>query len=95
MDELIRRLQVLSRKAAKLEAVVETLKANNHTLQTRVSDLETGTETQAAAYQSIKEQYETLKLVKSLETPESRDAMKAKIDLYLKEIDLCLKSFGA
>lgn len=94
MDELIRRLQVLSRKAAKLEAVVESLKTDNKTLEGRVAELENGVASQTEAYQTMVEQYETLKLVKSLDTSESRDAIKAKIDLYLKEIDLCLKSFG-
>ena len=86
MDELIRRLQVLNRKAAKMEAAISSLKADNKALQSRLETLESGMAEKEEAYQSMVEQYETLKLVKSLDTTESRDAMKAKIDLYLKEI---------
>lgn len=42
----------------------------------------------------IEEKYEALKLAKSIGSPEDRDEVMAKIDLYLKEIDICLKTLG-
>jgi hypothetical protein len=46
------------------------------------------------AYSLLSEQYEALKLVKNMENGADREAVREKIDLYLKEIDTCLKSFG-
>lgn len=42
----------------------------------------------------IEEKYEALKLAKSIDSPDDREEVMAKIDLYLKEIDICLRTLG-
>ncbi|MEZ4830150.1 MAG: hypothetical protein R3C61_28280 [Bacteroidia bacterium] len=43
---------------------------------------------------ALTEKYETAKLVNSLQNGQDLLAVQAKIDDYIKEIDICLKNFG-
>ncbi len=94
MDEILLRLQELSRKVVKLEKSLRQAEEAKHALADRVSTLEAALQAKEEVHQGFMQKYEALKLSKSIASPEDRTAIQQKIDLYLEEIDLCLKSLG-
>ena len=96
MDNLLQRLQEANRTAAKLERLILRMKQENDQLQKMLEVLEGKLEEKERDYEEMVEKYEAVKLAKSL-SPNSNgnhEAVHEKIDLYLKEIDICLKNFG-
>ena len=94
MENLLRKLQENNRKAAKLERLILRLKEDNGKLHKQLRDLRKAVEAKEEAYTEILEKYEAVKLVKHIDNDQDKAAIQAKIDLYIKEIDACLKNFG-
>ena len=94
MDEILRILQQVQRKAARLERQVVQLQTKREALEARVGELENRLLQQQAAYAALEQQYEAAKMVRQLDVGEDRESLRNKIDLYLHEIDICLKNFG-
>lgn len=96
MDELLQRLRATTKKAAKLERQILWLKEDQEHLSEEVARLKAELTDRRKAFTELEEKYEAVSLVKSLgsDNEEDRKAVQSKIDLYLKEIDICLKSFG-
>jgi len=94
MEEILQSLQGLQRKAARLEREVSRLKAEKAEVEQRLLDMEARLQTQQEAYEDLSQHYEAAKVVGTLGKTEDREALKAQIDLYLKEIDICLNNFG-
>lgn len=94
MVNVLPKLQEIGRKIAKLERVIVRLKKENQQLEEQVKELQHQLNGEQEAHKIVQEKYEAVKLVKSL--PQNLDvaAVQEKIDLYLKEIDICLKNFG-
>jgi predicted transcriptional regulator len=94
MDELLRRLQDINRKAVKLEKAMQKLQAEKDRLGKELKEARAELDSKNGELNGMGERYEALKLAKSIGNPEDRDSVMAKIDLYLKEIDICLKTLG-
>lgn len=96
MDELLQRLQAITKKAAKLERQIIWLKEDHEHLVEEVGRLKAGLSEKDKVIAELEERYEAVSLAKSLgsASEEDRQAVQSKIDLYLKEIDFCLKSLG-
>ncbi|RMG73815.1 MAG: hypothetical protein D6722_03235 [Bacteroidetes bacterium] len=94
MDELVRRIEAVSRKAVAVQQQLAQLAQERDRLQERIAELEAQLSRRDADRQEMMEKYEAVKLAKSLNNQADREAVLAQIDLYLKEIDLCLNSFG-
>ncbi len=93
MDNVRRLIQKLTQKVEKLDAHV------NHLTQQRDALLETLAVEEAQRKAKEKElgemeqKYEAAKLVKDLGEGQNNEEIKAKIDSYLKDIDICLEYF--
>ena len=96
MDEILRILQQLQRKAGRLERQMVQAQARREALEARVSELEDRLLQQQTAYAALEQQYEAAKTVQQLKLDlgEDQESLREKIDLYLQEIDICLKNFG-
>lgn len=96
MDNLLQRLQEANRTATKLEWLILRIKQENDQLLKKVSDLSNQLEDKGKDLDEMVEKYEAMKLVKSISADSNgnQDAVHEKIELYLKEIDICLKNFG-
>ncbi len=94
MEALLRRLTELTRKAVKLEKQLQSLQQEKIQLQAALEAAQSTISASDDQSSELKEKYEALKLAKSIEHPDDRDAVMSKIDLYLKEIDICLKTLG-
>lgn len=94
MVNLLPKLQEIGRKLTKLERVIVRLRKENQQLSERVQELEKELDGMQQEQKSTEEKYEAIKLVKSLPPQSDLTAVHEKIDLYLKEIDICLKNFG-
>jgi predicted nucleic acid-binding Zn-ribbon protein len=96
MDEILRILQQVQRKAARLERQMVQAHTRREALEARVSELEDRLLQQQAAYAALEQKYEAAKTVQQLKLDlgEDQESLRAKIDLYLQEIDICLKNFG-
>ncbi|MEM6804765.1 MAG: hypothetical protein AAF696_25430 [Bacteroidota bacterium] len=94
MDELLRRLQESNRKAAKLERLVLRMKEDKEKLRSNFDALKTEMASREEELEGMKEKYEAVKLAKHMDPSTDRKAVQEKIDLYIKEIDACLKRFG-
>ncbi len=94
MEELIRKLQEVSRKTSQLSAAVNDLQQEREILLTRIKELEdTLTGKEASLRRHETSQGAARKGQLSLDGVD-REALQAQIDRYLQEIDLCLKRFG-
>lgn len=85
---------MVSRKAAGVQRQLTQMAHEKNRLTARISELEAQLDRREAAYREMAEKYEAVKLAKSLNNQADREAVLARIDLYLKEIDVCLNSFG-
>lgn len=94
MDALLRRLTEVTRKAVKLEKQLQSLQQEKIQLQTALEAAQNTISASDDQSSELQEKYEALKLARSIEHPEDRDVVMSKIDLYLKEIDICLKTLG-
>ena len=94
MENLLRKLQETNRKAAKLERLILRLQEDNGKLQEQLRNMQKAVEAKDEAYSEMKEKYEAVKLVKHIDNDQDKAAIQAKIDLYIKEIDACLRNFG-
>jgi chromosome segregation ATPase len=94
MDELLRQIQQVQRKARQMGQQLEKMQARQAALQQQLMEAREALSEKEKAFALLTEQYEALKLIKSMDNGTDREAVREKIDLYLKEIDTCLKSFG-
>ncbi|MEM7370592.1 MAG: hypothetical protein AAF587_18415 [Bacteroidota bacterium] len=94
MVNLLPKLQEIGRKLTKLERVILHLRKENQQLNKRVQELEKEVRGLQEEQKTTEEKYEAIKLVKSLPQHADLATVHEKIDLYLKEIDICLKNFG-
>ena len=94
MDELLRRLQETNRKAVKLERLILRMKEEKEKLRTNFDALKTEMASRDTELNEMQEKYEAVKLAKQISPDTDRKAVQEKIDLYIKEIDACLKRFG-
>jgi hypothetical protein len=94
MDQLLPRLQEVSRKAHKLAQLVVRLQQDKLKLEEEKKTLIHQMKELEGRHEEALQRYEAVKLAKSLHQTEDRETVQAKIDLYLKEIDDCLKNFG-
>lgn len=94
MDELLRRLQETNRKAVKLERLILRMKEEKDKLRNNFDALKTEMASRDTELNEMQEKYEAVKLAKQISPDTDRKAVQEKIDLYIKEIDACLKRFG-
>ena len=94
MDELLRRLQETNRKAIKLERLILRMKEEKDKLRNNFDALRTEMASRDTELNEMQEKYEAVKLAKQISPDTDRKAVQEKIDLYIKEIDACLKRFG-
>jgi len=94
MDELLRRLQETNRKAVKLERLILRMKEEKDKLRSNFDALKTEMASRDTELNEMQEKYEAVKLAKQISPDTDRKAVQEKIDLYIKEIDACLKRFG-
>ena len=94
MEELIRKLQEVNRQAEKLTVAIKDLQKERDELQTRVSELEQTLTGKDAASRTNQTRLEAARLGQLTIDESDRQALRAQIDHYLQEIDLCLKRFG-
>ncbi|MEL6250470.1 MAG: hypothetical protein AAFR87_00560 [Bacteroidota bacterium] len=94
MDELLRRLQETNRKAIKLERLILRMKEEKDKLRSNFDALKTEMASRDTELNEMQEKYEAVKLAKQISPDTDRKAVQEKIDLYIKEIDACLKRFG-
>ncbi|MDW3650384.1 MAG: hypothetical protein R8P61_25135 [Bacteroidia bacterium] len=94
MDELLRRLQETNRKAIKLERLILRMKEEKDKLRNNFDALKTEMASRDVELNDMQEKYEAVKLAKQISPDTDRKAVQEKIDLYIKEIDACLKRFG-
>ena len=94
MDDLLQHLQHVHRKVTQLEKRLVDMKTEQQAAQRRIGELEGQLKAREEAYQALNQQYEAARVVRGIASEGDREALQAKIDLYLQEIDICLKSFG-
>jgi len=94
MDELLRRLQETNRKAAKLERIILRMNEEKEKLRGHLDALKTEVASQEVTIVEMQGKHEAVKLAKHIGPDTDRKAVQEKIDLYIKEIDACLKRFG-
>lgn len=94
MDALLRKMTEVTRKAVKLEKQLQSLQQEKIQLQTALEAAQNTISASDDQSSVLQEKYEALKLARSIEHPDDRDEVMSKIDLYLKEIDICLKTLG-
>lgn len=99
VKELLTQLRDLGDKAEYLSQRLSILVEENRSLKAQVAGLESDLEAQAAAHRSLTEQYDMLKLARSVGegsqdgNPEA-ELLKKKINDYIREIDQCLRLIG-
>lgn len=94
MEELIRKLQEISKKAVSMAAAIEDLQQERDALRSRVSELEQTLTGKDDALANHKTRLEAARLGQLMIDDADRQALRDQIDHYLQEIDLCLKRFG-
>lgn len=94
MNEILLRLQELSSVVNHLEKRLRQSQTERKALTDRIAALEAALQAKEQAHEDFIHKYEALKLSKSISSPQERADVQQKIDLYLKEIDLCLKQLG-
>ncbi|MDX2247664.1 MAG: hypothetical protein SF052_12845 [Bacteroidia bacterium] len=94
MDELLQKFQGTNQKAAKLERLLLRLRQDHDQMQAKIEALTKALEEKDREITALTEKYEALNRAKSLNNGPDVQAIQAKIDDYLKEIDICLKNFG-
>lgn len=94
MDEILRRLQKSKQKLDLLEQTLQQVVEEREQLLSELDSLREELAIQSKAYDELAERYEALKVVKSLNGEVDREAIRKQIDLYLEEIDICLKNLG-
>lgn len=79
----------------RLERVILKLKDEKAQLAETVGVLKSALADKDRALDQVEDRIEAAKLSQHLDTDDvARQAVKDKIDMYIKEIDECLKSFG-
>jgi chromosome segregation ATPase len=94
MDEILLTLQQVHRKVARLEREIDQLRQAKAEAEAQVQDLAAQVQERDEAYAALQQQYEAARAIQGLSMEGDREALQAKIDLYLQEIDICLKNFG-
>lgn len=94
MEELIRKLQEVSRKASQMSSMIIDLRAERDELRSRVSELEETVTGKDDALRTNLTQLEAARIGQLTIDDADRQALRSQIDIYLQEIDLCLKRFG-
>lgn len=94
MEELIRKLQEVSRKASQMSSMITDLRAERDELRNRVSELEETVTGKEDALRTNLTQLEAARIGQLTIDDADRQALRSQIDIYLQEIDLCLKRFG-
>ncbi|MEZ4777361.1 MAG: hypothetical protein R3D00_29560 [Bacteroidia bacterium] len=94
MDELLHKFQGTNQKAAKLERLLLRLRQEHDQMKEKIEELTQALEEKDREMAALTEKYEAVKLVKSINNGQDLQAVQAKIDDYIKEIDICLKNFG-
>lgn len=94
MEELIRKLQEVSRKASQMSSMITDLRAERDELRSRVSELEETVTGKDDALRTNLTQLEAARIGQLTIDDADRQALRSQIDIYLQEIDLCLKRFG-
>ncbi len=94
MEELLHKLETSRNLLVQLGSEISRLKRENETLSQAVQEAQGNLDDKVLECEEWKQKYEALRLAKSMDNPEAREALQAKIDLYLNEINTCLKLFG-
>ncbi len=94
MDDIFQKLQSVQRKVSRLEAQIRGMKEEQQKTDAYIEELKATLRTKDESIEALQQQYEAAQVVKQLVDEGDRDALQAKIDLYIQEIDICLKNFG-
>ncbi|MEO0471013.1 MAG: hypothetical protein AAF206_15405 [Bacteroidota bacterium] len=94
MEEILRRLQESNQKAVKLERLLGRMRETCTNLETELTQLQADLADKEQTIADLTEKYDAAKVARSLHNGEDNEMVRSKIDLYLKEIDICLKSLG-
>ncbi|MEM8887243.1 MAG: hypothetical protein AAGD28_04590 [Bacteroidota bacterium] len=78
----------------KLERLILRMKEEKDKLRNNFDALKTEMASRDTELNEMQEKYEAVKLAKQISPDTDRKAVQEKIDLYIKEIDACLKRFG-
>ncbi len=97
MEQLLKKLDEISEKAEYLNSRTTDLVAENRSLKGKVTTLEKQLSEREEAYSSLSEQFEIIRMARSMEGEngsEHAEELKQKINEYIREIDQCLKLIG-
>jgi chromosome segregation ATPase len=94
MEEILHKLHSVSKKVEKLEKKFHRLKQDRDQLHDTLQEAKTLLGEKARALVELEERYEAAKVVNSLGNKGDYKEIQAKIDNYLKEIDICLSILG-
>lgn len=94
MEELIRKLQEVNRKASQMSSIIKDLQLERNELRSRVSELENTLTGKDDALRNNQTRLEAARIGQLTIDDGDRQALRDQIDHYLQEIDLCLKRFG-
>ena len=87
-------MQEVSRKASQMSSMITDLRAERDELRSRVSELEETVTGKDDALRTNLTQLEAARIGQLTIDDADRQALRSQIDIYLQEIDLCLKRFG-
>ena len=94
MEEILQGFRVSQKKVSTLEQSILHLQTQKRTLANELDLLKRELAEKEQQITLLKEKYEAAKLAKEINSSSDHTELIAKIDKYLKEIDICLRYFG-
>ena len=94
MEEILQSFRFSQKKVSALEQLILHLQTQNHSLVNELDLLKRELEEKNQEMRLLTEKYEAAKLAKGIDSTIDNAELEAKIDKYLKEIDICLRYFG-
>ncbi|MEM6628909.1 MAG: hypothetical protein AAF694_04520 [Bacteroidota bacterium] len=94
MEEILQKFHISQKKVSRLEQLILHFQSRHSDLEHEVLNLRKKLEEKDQEIQQLTEKYEAVKLAKGLDASIDSAELIAKIDKYLKEIDICLRYFG-
>ena len=94
MEEILQKFHISQKKVSHLEQLILHFQTQRKDLENEVQLLRKELEEKNQEIQLLTEKYEAVKLAKGVNSSIDSTELIAKIDKYLKEIDICLRYFG-
>jgi len=94
MEEILKQFRISQKKLSNLEQLILNVQSEKHALEEELQFLRRELEDKEQEINMLHEKYEAAKLAQNLNPSLDSSELTAKIDKYLKEIDICLRYFG-